>query len=199
MASQLQTWEGEFGDAYTERNAIDWRARLEAFRQMLKGLELQHILEVGCNRGHNLVALAHLFDKGCELTGIDPNEGALDVARRSNERLNVLTGSAYDIPFGDGAFDMAFTAGVLIHLPIESLPAALSEIYRVSSRYILALEYWSEEETPIRYRGLDELLWKRDYLDHYVTQFPDLTLVRSGYWGSEDGFDRTHWWLLQKP
>ena len=91
-----------------------------------------------------------------------------------------------------------FTAGVLIHISLEDLTAALAEIYRVSGRYILAIEYFAQEETAIHYRGKDDLLWKRNFLKHYQTQFPDLTVIRSGYWGPEDGFDRAHWWLFEK-
>jgi hypothetical protein len=68
----------------------------------------------------------------------------------------------------------------------------------VSKRYILAIEYFAQEETAIHYRGHDNLLWKRDFPQHYRSQFPDLALIRSGCWGPEDGFDRTHWWLLEK-
>jgi len=61
MAYQLEVWEGEFGKAYTDRNVIDWRTRLPAFQQMLGGLPIKRVLEVGCNRGHNLVCLAELL------------------------------------------------------------------------------------------------------------------------------------------
>lgn len=197
MAHQLKTWEGEFGKAYTDRNVIDWRARLRAFQQMLGGLPIQRVLEVGCNRGHNLVTLAELL--GGEIVGVEPNQYALELARAASTKVGVLHGHAFDLPFKDGYFDLVFTAGVLIHIPLEELAVALSEIYRVSKRYILAIEYFAEEETVVHYRGHDDLLWKRDFLKHYQTQFPDLDLVRSGYWGPEDGFDRSHWWLLEKP
>ena len=61
MTDQLEVWQGEFGVAYTDRNLVDWRLRLPAFRQMLDGLSLQRIVEVGCNRGHNLVLLTELL------------------------------------------------------------------------------------------------------------------------------------------
>ena len=199
MAHQLMVWEGEFGKAYTDRNVTDWRTRLPAFRQMLGGLPIKRVLEVGCNRGHNLVALAELLGGGSDVVGVEPNRYALELARASSVKVGVLYGHAFDLPFKDGYFDLVFTAGVLIHIPLADLPVALSEIYRVSKRYILAIEYFAEEETVIHYHGHDDLLWKRDFLKHYQTQFPDLTLIRSGYWGPEHGFDRTHWWLLEKP
>lgn len=198
MAHQLGVWEGEFGRAYTDRNVIDWRVRLLAFKQMLDGLPISRVLEVGCNRGYNLVALAELLG-GSDVVGVEPNRYALELARASSVKVGVLHGDAFDLPFKDGYFDLVFTAGVLIHIALTDLPVALSEIYRVTKRYILAIEYFAEEETIIQYRGHDDLLWKRDFLKHYQTQFPDLTLIRSGYWEPEDGFDRAHWWLLEKP
>ena len=190
---QLRIWEGEFGKDYTDRNVIDWRTRLRAFRQMLDGLPIKRVLEVGCNRGHNLVCLAELLGEESEVVGVEPNRYALKLARASSVKVGVLYGHAFDLPFKAGYFDLVFTAGVLIHIPLEYLPLALREIYRVSKRYILAIEYFAQEETAVCYRGHDNLLWKRDFLQHYRSQFPDLTLIRSGYWGPEDGFDRTHW------
>ena len=136
---------------------------------------------------------------GSEILGIEPNQYALELARASSSRIGVLHGHVFDIPFRDEYFDLVFTAGVLIHIPSAELPAGLREIHRASKRYILAIEYMTEEETAIEYRGRNDLLWKRNFLKHYQTQFPDLTVNRSGYWGPDDGFDRTHWWLLEKP
>jgi ubiquinone/menaquinone biosynthesis C-methylase UbiE len=113
--------------------------------------------------------------------------------------MAVLRGHAFDLPFEDGYFDLAFTAGVLIQIALADLPRALSEIHRVSGRFILAIEYFAERETAISYRGHEDLLWKRDFLKHYQMQFPALSLLRTGYWDREHGFDRTHWWLLEKP
>ena len=196
---QSEVWQGEFGNAYADRNVMDWHTRLPAFRHMLEGLPINRLLEVGCNRGHNLVALAEILDKGAEVVGVEPNEYALGLARESSLKVGVLQGNAFDLAFKDGYFDLVFTACVLIHIPPANLPLAMAEIYRVSRRYILAIEYFAEQETVIDYRGHDDLLWKRDFLKHYQTQFPDLALIRSGYWGHEDGFDRTHWWLLENP
>ncbi len=196
--SQAEAWKGEFGNEYTDRNVVDWHALLPAFQSMVGGLPIKRLLEVGCNRGHNLVALAELLGKGAEVVGVEPNEYALELARTSSSRIAILQGHAFDLAFKDEYFDLVFTAGVLIHIPLADLPLAMAEIYRVSRRYILAIEYFAEKETVIHYREHDDLLWKRDFLHIYQAQFPDLTLIRNGYWGREDGFDRTHWWLLEK-
>ena len=198
MSQQLEAWQGEFGTAYTTRNVPDWHIRLPAFRHMLDGLSITSALEIGCNRGHNLLALAELLPD-CEIVGIEPNGVALGIAQAASPRITALYGHALDIPFPDGSFDLVFTAGVLIHLPLASLSQALRNMHRASRRYLLSIEYSAETETAIPYRGSNELLWKRDFLRHYQAEFPTLALIGSGYWGIENGFDRTHWWLFEKP
>jgi pseudaminic acid biosynthesis-associated methylase len=199
MSDQLRVWEGEFGGDYTDRNIVDWRSRLSAFRQMLDGLVIKRALEVGCNRGHNLIAVSELLGEKSDVIGIDPNRYALEIARKSSHKVSALHGDAFDLPFKNSYFDLVFTAGVLIHIPLPDLSSTLKEIYRVSRRYILAIEYFAEEETVIEYRGHNDLLWKRNFLKHYKDQFPDLVTVRNGRWEQKDGFDKTHWWLFEKP
>lgn len=194
MTSQVRIWEGKFGDAYTDRNVLDYRTRLPAFRSMVSELSIERVLEVGCNRGHNLATLTRILGDECEVIGVEPNQHALGLART----LRNLRGHASNLPFKDDYFDLVFTANVLIHIPLPDLAGTLAEIYRVSKRYILAIEYFAKEETAIFYRGHGDLLWKRDFLMHYQKQFPNLTLICAGYWGPEAGFDRSHWWLFEK-
>lgn len=195
---QLKVWQGQFGREYTHRNVIDWRKRVDAFQEMLAELPIKRILEVGCNRGHNLLALAEIMPDGCEIVGIEPNQFALELARAASVKVGVLHADAFDLPFKDTYFDLVFTAGVLIHIPLSDLPLATAEIYRVAKRYLLAVEYYAEQEEVINYRGSNDLLWKRDFLKHYQKAFPGLTLIRNGYWDTEQGFDKTHWWLFEK-
>jgi pseudaminic acid biosynthesis-associated methylase len=196
VTEQLDSWQGEFGRAYTDRNQVDWRTRLPAFRTMLGGLELERVLEVGCNRGHNLVTLREGLGIG-HVVGIEPNPYALSLAK-GHEGVDAMRGTGLDVPFKDGFFDLAFTANVLIHVSLADLPRVMGEIYRASRRYVLAIEYFAPEETVIHYRGHDNLLWKRDFLRHYQELFPDLAVVRDGFWGHAEGFDDSHWWLLEK-
>jgi pseudaminic acid biosynthesis-associated methylase len=192
---QIAVWKSEFGDAYTERNVIEPISRGCAFREMLMGLKLRSVLEVGCNRGHNLTLIQDL-SPGVTVFGIEPNDHARNIAKRNGLRVHDCTTEYLSLP--DDAFDLVFTAGVLIHVPLESLRAAQREIARVSRRYVLAIEYFAEKETPIPYRGHNNLLWKRDFLAHYLANVPKLTLLRTGDWGEDSGFDRSRWWLLEK-
>ena len=193
MTQQLAAWSGEFGKQYTDRNQVDWRTMVPFFRSMIDGLSLSRVLEVGCNRGHNLVALREILGKEVELIGVEPGPYARELARVAG--VDARDGDAFGLPFPDGYFDLVFTAGLLIHVALKDLPRAMREVHRCSRRSVLAVEYFSEEETIIPYRGHQSLLWKRDFLQHYQTLFPDLTLVRQGYF---EEWDRSTWWLLEK-
>jgi pseudaminic acid biosynthesis-associated methylase len=194
MTQQLEMWSGEFGKQYTDRNQVDWRTVVPFLRPMVEGLSLSRVLEVGCNRGHNLRALREILGPGPELIGVEPGRYARELARAAG--VDARDANAFGLPFPDGDFDLVFTAGVLIHVALDDLPRAMREVYRCSRRYILAVEYFSAEETVIPYRGHEDLLWKRDFLRHYQSLFPDLTLVRQGY---NEEWDRSTWWLLEKP
>lgn len=194
--AQLVAWQGEFGRAYTDRNVVDWRDRLPAFGHILEGLEVCSVLEVGCNRGHNLVALTQVLGSGAEIVGVEPCPYALDQARSAGDSIRVLPGNILDLPFADGSFDLVFTCGVLIHIALSDLPRALAELHRVSRRFLMAGEYFAETETTIHYRGHDDMLWKRNFPEHFEKQFDDLSMIRSGLW--KWGDDDTQWWLFQK-
>jgi len=193
MTKQLEVWSGDFGKQYTDRNQVDWRSRAPFLRTIVEGLKLVDVLEVGCNRGHNLTALRDILGERANLIGIEPCSHARTAAIAAG--VDARDADAFALPFPDGSFDLVFTAGVLIHVALEDLPRAMREIHRCSRHYILAVEYFSEDETPISYRGHEGLLWKRDFLRHYQQLFPDLSLVRQGHF---EEWDRTTWWLLQK-
>jgi pseudaminic acid biosynthesis-associated methylase len=177
---------------------VEWRSRLEGWRSIVDGLRVKRVLEVGCNRGHNLVALSEILKPTVEFAGVEPNSLALQIARRSTDRAGFLAGTVYDLPFKNECFDLVFTCGVLIHIPNEKLKKALNELERVASRYLLLIEYFSEQDEEISYRGRTGLLWKRNFPRHMMHACEELTTVRQGYLGRDEGFDRTHWWLMEK-
>lgn len=194
MTAQLLHWQGEFGDEYTDRNHVDPQTLVPAFMEMLCGLDVVSVLEVGCNRGHNLQAIRAVLPRA-RLAGVDPNQYALNVAAPGVELGHA---NAFHLPYQDGEFDLVFTCGVLIHVAAKDLSRAIKEMYRVSDRYLLVIEYHAPEETPVRYRGHDELLWKRDFGREFMDLYPDLGLVWAGFLPRDRGFDDCHWWLFEK-
>lgn len=145
-------------------------------RNFLRTCSIRNILEVGCNVGNQL---ALLQSQGFgNLYGIEIFDEAVEAAKRHTTNINIIQGSAFDIPFKDGYFDLVFTSGLLIHIAPDDLTAVMSEIHRVSGKYIWGYEYFSETHRSINYRGNDDRLWSGDFAWRYRTLFHDLTLIR---------------------
>jgi pseudaminic acid biosynthesis-associated methylase len=194
---QLALWRSEFGRAYTDRNDCDKPERVAAWRQLLDGIAPGRVLEVGCNIAWNLVYLDRLGVR--ELYGVEPQADALARARARRPDFHLLPGTAFELPLRDAFCDLVFTSGVLIHIAPDALPGALDEIYRVSRRWIIAIEYDAAAEQEIEYRGHAGALWKRDHGAAWQARFPELRLVRRLAFGAELGYDDCTAHLFEKP
>jgi len=190
--SVIDAWRGEFGNEYTERN-IEGSGREIMWQRILNVLpdQPENILEVGANIGLNLDVISGFLN--ARLIGLEPNPVA-----RSQIAFESIDGTADLIPLEDNAVEMVFTCGVLIHVPPDNLKKACDEIYRVSSRYIVCIEYFSDKPEEIIYRGQTGLLWKRDfgkfYLDHY-----DVSLIDYGFfWKEATGLDNLTYFIFEK-
>ncbi|MFM7262641.1 MAG: class I SAM-dependent methyltransferase [Acidimicrobiales bacterium] len=84
------------------------------------------VLDVGCGEGQIARALAAT---GCTVTGIDPTERNLEVARERGCGPTYVSAGADSIPFGDESFDAVVACLVFEH--IDALDAAVSEVARV--------------------------------------------------------------------
>ncbi len=187
---------GDFGSDYTNRNRDISSQRGIFFHSLFKKYQIKNVLECGCNLGYNLVDC--ISDSEMNVWGIDIHHETILEAVGLHGNANFVCGSLFDLPFKDKYFDVAFTNTVLIHVPPSGLKQAMSEIHRVSNKYIFCGEYFSEQETIVPWRNQTEALWKRDYKNLWLSNFPDLKLAEEGYKGTEDGFDRTSWWLFSK-
>jgi pseudaminic acid biosynthesis-associated methylase len=192
---QINFWEQEFGKEYTDRNVVNPEDRIAEFKTMLGDLNLQSALEVGPNRGHNLNVIQQLFPEA-DVVGLEPNKYAIETARKLSNGFNLVHGNGLDNPFKDNFFDLVYTCGVLIHVPLEDLTKVIQEIYRTSKEYILCVEYFAEKETEIDYRGHSNKLWKRNFKKHYLDLFPNLEVVKEGHW--PNAFGDSHWWIFKK-
>lgn len=205
MSQPIDAWRGEFGDAYTERNAADaaaLRARLSMWAGWLEKFgsrQPKSIVEVGCNLGLNLRALKQLTD--AKLMAVEPNASARKrvVADGILPEADMKEGMGEALPFKDGAAELVFTAGVLIHVHPDNLGKVADEMYRVSSRFILVSEYFSVEPETRTYRGQEGLLFKRDFAGFFLDRFAGLEVVADGFlWNRTTGIDNATWAILEK-
>ena len=97
------------------------------------------ILDVGCGGGHYLRSLRLHLGVPFTYTGVDATQDFLDVAQRAWEgtsNVRFLKGDIYDLPFGDGEFDIVTCNNLLYHLPSIVIP--ISELVRVARRVVVA-------------------------------------------------------------
>jgi SAM-dependent methyltransferase len=91
----------------------------------------QRVLEIGLGEG---AESEQLIRRGARWSGLDLTSESVDRVRarlqlRALPYENLQQGSALDIPWPDGSFDIVFSHGVLHHIP--DIHTAQSEIHRV--------------------------------------------------------------------
>jgi SAM-dependent methyltransferase len=109
------------------------RATVARIRQEIGPLRVRTILDVGCSTGFNSLALQEAFP-GAEVTGVEPEEAALDVARAMAEgwpgRSPVfLQGVGERLPLADRSVDLVVCHTVLEH--VFDVDRSVAEIARV--------------------------------------------------------------------
>ncbi|MFC7050486.1 pseudaminic acid biosynthesis-associated methylase [Emcibacter nanhaiensis] len=202
---QTSFWRGEFGDEYIDRNAADaehLRNRLAMWSRIIAPMRDEmpkRILEIGSNIGLNLRALNLLTD--AEMVAVEPNEKARKILVDDKVVApgNAIEGVASEFDLADGAVDMAFTCTVMIHIHPDDLLAACKRIHRATSKYVVCIEYFSDKQEMIEYRGHSNKLFKCDFGGFWMDNFPDLKLLDYGFeWKRITGLDNFTWWVFEK-
>jgi len=209
ITEQMKKWTGEFGEEYTNRNALSLKemellckrrfgiTRTEMNLRFLGGLNQSiSVLEVGSNIGNQLLCLQKMGFK--KLYGIELQEYAVELSKTRTKNINIIQGSAFDIPFKNNFFDLVFTSGLLIHISPSDINKVLNEIYRCTKNYIWGFEYYSDEYTQVNYRGHTELLWKTNFAQLYLERFDNLDLTKEEHYKYLDNDNVDSMFLLRK-
>lgn len=110
----------------------------------LKRLEWGSFFEAGCGFGWNITRVKQEFP-GSRVGGVDFSLPQLYSGRsRYHSRfpeISTTGGDATNIPYVDDAFDVGFSLGVFMNIHPTLIRKAISEMIRVSKKYIIHLEY----------------------------------------------------------
>lgn len=189
ITKQIEVWRSQFGKDYTDRcnlnleqvNTTDMEdfgtTRTEKVLEFIGELDRStRILEVGCNVGNQLMLLQHLGFES--LYGIELQKYAVEESKKKLKNVNIIQGSAFDIPYKDDFFGLVFTSQVLIHIAPSDIRHVINEIHRTTSKYIWGFEYYAEEYEEVEYRGNQELLWKTNFARLYQEYCPNLKMLK---------------------
>lgn len=114
---------------YRMRDVVRRRALV---REALGARPGERILDVGCGPGYYVAELAEQVGEGGHVSGVDPAEPMLAVARErcaGLPNIGLHEGEATALPFGDASFDAVVSVQVLEY--VGEVEAALAEIHRV--------------------------------------------------------------------
>ncbi len=192
-----ELWKGDFGNEYTKRNPgsptgdrVFWERALD------KTGTITTVLELGANKGNNLRALRRYLPLS-QLDGLEINPVAfkqLEMVADQSECRSILDFEP------SRTWDLVFTKGVLIHISPSDLQKAARVLYEASNKYILLSEYFNATPVEIQYRGINGALWKRDFGEYMLNQYPALKCIDYFFWWKHDKYpqDNITTWLFEK-
>ena len=147
----------EFWNKYSDENETRYNEEFSKFvRDLATSLRCTSVLEIGCGTGIDL----RLFPDTFQIHGIDLNDHALDIARKKFTIGNFKKGSITELPFENDSVDFVFTHGLMNYLDDDALDKGISEMFRVSGKYIMNCEKFEENEIWIdknqRFRNMEK-------------------------------------------
>ncbi len=131
-------------------------AQKKRFAEVIEGVEkeldlssFETIIDIGCGTG---ALCSVLNDKGLSVTGIDPADKMLEIARNKQEnkdisfiQADVLEG----LPFDDKSFDIAIASYVAHGLKAEERKRMYAEMSRVTNQWVVIYDYNDERSLLI--------------------------------------------------
>jgi ubiquinone/menaquinone biosynthesis C-methylase UbiE len=145
-------------------------------RRVLHSVNLtgrETLLDVGCGTGV-LLEVAKTDYPRIKAIGIDPDQGALQIARRRLERAgleaDLYQAFGQSLPLPDASVDLCFSALAFHHMSNEIKQKAFLEIYRVlkeDGRLILSDFYASRLRSRLRPKST---ILSREMLANYLEQ-----------------------------
>ena len=142
----IMEYDKEFWDKYADENESRNNDEFTKFlTDLARSLHCTSVLEIGCGTGIDL----RKFDDSFEIHGVDLNDHALELAKKNIPNGKFYKKDITKLPFEDASVDFVFTHKLLNYLDDETLDKGVSEMFRVSKKYIVNCELFGENEETI--------------------------------------------------
>lgn len=115
-----------------EKGWLFYNAAMKVWKEMFFSILGNDVLDIGCASGISM-ALTKIFKPNINIFGFEGDNASREIWDMRN--LTVKTGSIYNLPFPDNAFDTVYSTHVLEHL--VDPPKAILESIRVSRKRII--------------------------------------------------------------
>ncbi len=120
---------GEISKIYDDVREAD----VSLINRLLQHLPLKpglSILDIGCGTGNYTDLLQRITrENGLQVSGLDPSEEMLTIARQKNAQIDFRQGTAGQIPWDQSSFDFVYMTDVIHHVP--DIHRMFAEICRV--------------------------------------------------------------------
>lgn len=149
--------------------AYEQRCRAAALLSLLEPRPGQHILDVGCGNGRDLLPL---LEAGCICTAIDCSPQMVAEARKRlppahAARCELLVADAVRLPLADASFDAVFCSEVIEHIPDwRSAIAEMARVLRPGGKLVITTpnrRSWYGLDRYVLFEGLLGRPWKHPF------------------------------------
>jgi cyclopropane fatty-acyl-phospholipid synthase-like methyltransferase len=126
-----------------------------ALREVLRSLEFDSVLEVGCGLARVTSILAEHTD---DLTAIDIGSDQATVTQKRIPKAHVSQSSIQDFET-DRTFDLVIATEVLMHIPPAEIETVCTKLRSLANRWIVNID-WTES---LGNKRIAEWNWLHDY------------------------------------
>ncbi len=171
-------YDEKFWNKYADENESRNSAGFTKFLTDLAiSLNCTSVLEIGCGTGIDL----RQFKEPFKVFGVDLNQHALELAKKNIPDGIFHQENITELPFEDSSIDFVFTHKLLNYLDDDTLETGVSEMFRVSKKYIVNCELYGDDEKMINNEMKHRNMLKR-WLNYKVKVVSNVNMHKDIDW-----------------